>query len=223
MSYSNIGPYGFLPQLHNPPKIRNGVVVVPESELPFIRDATLAPEPKQPVDIDQDAEFISQTRNRSIVTSKNDSSSETPENIFRYDAKTSKALDERVNHFKSMFNTTLLEFGAPASLAYEQASAEVEAILFSKFGVELKIDSDVLDYANAIIDADVLTKLFASTDIDKDVIKATLSDFITKSFDSVRSSIKNRNRADVIARYKSKLQNLVAEEDKAFAVSRGRK
>lgn len=224
MSYSVNGPYGFLPPIHNPPRLRNGVFVVPYSNLPAIRDVVLCPEPRPPVDIEQDADYISHTRNRSIIAAKDGSDSETPENIIRYNAETSKALDDRVETFKNLFNKTLLDFGAPASLAYEQSSAEVEAILFSKFGIELKIDSEILDYANAVIDADVLSKLFAETTISKQVIDESLKDFIIKSFDRVRTDIRNRSKSDMIARYKAKLNNLYAEEEKPnFAVSRGRK
>lgn len=224
MSYSIHGPYGFLPQIHNPPKLRNGVFIVPSSELPIITNSVLCVEPPDPVDIDEDANYISNPRNRSIVAPPHDPNSSEPENIFKYDASTSKELDSKVNQFKSLFNKTLLEFGAPASLAYEQASAEVEAILFSKFGVELKIDSDILDYANAIIDADILAKLFAASSIDKNIVDATLSDFIVKSFDGVRTTIRNKSKSDMIARYKAKLNNMYAEEDRPeFAVSRGRK
>lgn len=177
----------------------------------------------QAVDIDDDAAYISEARNRSIVSDKDDPSIQNaPENIVKLDAQASKQLDSDIKDYKSLFLSTLRDLGVPASLAYEEASGELEAIVFAKYGVEISIEQEVLEYANAILDADILNKLLARTTIDKRVVDDVIKDFMLKHMEDVRAKLKGKHRFDVMRRYNSKYQHMVAEEeDRPTAAVRG--
>lgn len=214
--YSISGPYGLLPSFHAQklPTVRKGFHELEALLMPVVNKGVNIIETYKSVDIDDDAAYISEARNRSIISDKDDPSIQnTPENVIKLDAKTSKQLDTDVGDYKNLFLSTLRDIGIPASIAYEEASGELEAIVFSKYGVEISVEQEVLEYVNAILDADILTKMMTKTTIDKKVADDTVKDFLLKQMDDVRAKLKGKHRFDIMRRYNSKYQNMVAETE----------
>lgn len=170
------------------------------------------------VDIEEDARFISKASNRSIVSPKNGVDPEEPENVITFTRELSSAITGDVSTFKDMYKDIYLKLGIPSNFGFDEACGEVEAIISAKFGTDITIDADIIEYVNSVLDTEVLASVLSKcTHIPEEVRSKVIHDYMAKQFEDKRVKLASARKSEIIRRYKEKYQNMVGEEERPTA------
>ena len=170
------------------------------------------------VDIEEDARFISKASNRSIVPKKDGVDPEEPENVIVFTRELSEAVSKDVADFKSIYKDVYLKLGVPSNFGFDEACGEVEAIISAKFGTDISIDADILEYVNSILDTEVLSAVISKCQhIPESVRSQIIHEYMSKQFEDKRSKLASARKSEIIRRYKEKYQNMVGEEERPTA------
>ncbi len=134
------------------------------------------------------------------------------DNEFEIDAAELEKLDSNVKELTNSFREQLLQQSIARHMAFDTASAEVEAVLNSQYGSEVSVGGDFLHLINCLGDLEMFDSLLNKSHINRQM-KAVIREQLSMRFVESATQVMDTERKSAVKskRFRSELENYAAK------------
>lgn len=134
------------------------------------------------------------------------------DNEFEIDSAELEDLDSNVKSLTDSFRNSLLQQGIARHMAFDTASAEVEAVMKSQYGSDVSVGGEFTHLIDCLGDLEMFDSLLTNSNLDT-VMKGVLREQLVTRFVESAAQVMESDRKSAIKskRFRSELENYAAK------------
>lgn len=134
------------------------------------------------------------------------------DNEFEIDAAELEELDSNVKSLTDSFRNSLLQKGIARHMAFDTASAEVEAVMRSQYGSDVSVGGEFTHLIDCLGDLEMFDSLLTSSNINRHMKAVLREQLVTRFVDSAAQVMESDRKSAIKSkRFRAELENYAAK------------